>query len=236
MPTTERNKNILVLGATSDIAMSLIHLLIYSWHNCKFYLLARDISKLQDLKNEAEKNNHQVKLIHYDLLKPTEISFHNINYYIVLAGWFPNGKSEAEKTLQVNFTGIKEFTEKLITENQQYLEHILITGSVAGVRRRNLNKDYGIAKQLLHEYTIQTQKNPNFNFKTTLVIPGYVNTKMTAGLKLNRNLMIEHQKLATKYLVWMDKKPKEIYSQPIWHLIAIVLKMIPEFIMKRLNF
>lgn len=236
MAINQNNKHILILGATSDIASPLLIKIISKWKNCTFYLLARDVSRLQGIKKIIKEQNNKVDLIDYNLLNAPDIVFSGIEYCLVLAGWLPEDEKEADKTLLVNFSSIKLFIDKLILNNKKSLKQIIITGSIAGVRIRNKNKSYGIAKQALHQYAFELQNNKAYHFKTTLVIPGYIKTKMIEGMITPKILTILPEKLAAKYFNWMNKKPNVVYSQPVWRGIALILKTIPEFIMKRLNF
>lgn len=236
MPIQQNNKHILILGATSDIASPLLLTIISKWKHCTFYLLARNTEKLHDIKKTIEEQNNYVELINYDLLNPPDVHFSRIEYCIILAGWLPKNENETNKTMLVNFSGIKIFIDKLIFDNINSLKQIIITGSIAGVRIRSKNKNYGMAKQALHHYALNLQNNKEYHFKTALVIPGYIKTKMIEGINTPKTLTISPENLAAKYFIWMDEKPSIVYSQPIWRGIALILKTIPEFIMKRLNF
>jgi decaprenylphospho-beta-D-erythro-pentofuranosid-2-ulose 2-reductase len=235
MPRKKSHKNILILGATSDMALAFINLFIDNWQKCTFHLLARNTETLHELKSRAETLGHHVFLYTYDLLNPPELNFTGIEYYIVYAGWLPPDNTEPEKTMLVNNTAIQHFTNKVIAANRNHLDHMIITGSVAGVRVRPSNRAYGQAKARLHEYVKALQKKFYPTFTCTLVIPGYVETKMIAGHKTPGFLTASPGDMAIKYWTWLETKPKIAWSQPVWRLIAFILKMIPEFIVKRLK-
>lgn len=236
MQAPHSNKNILILGATSAVAIALIQLLANTWHNCKFYLLARNTDTLNDIKKIIQQNGHHAFLITYDLVQPDDIHFSDINYCMVFTGYLPKTDNETAKTMQVNFNGIKHFIEKLIDTNKQSLEQLIVTGSIAGVRLRKKNRDYGLAKMKLHHLTYELQKKWSNQFITTLVIPGYIKTRMIDHLSTPKILTIQPNTLAIKYLKWMDSKPRKVYSQYQWYIISLILRLIPEFIIKRLNF
>ena len=224
----------MILGAGSDMAMALILELFAKWANCHFCLLARNTSKLEKLKTEAAANNHKVDLYTYDLEHPTDLHFSGIQYAITFAGWLPPDNTEPEKAMLINHTAIQLFLEGLIKDNNQTLEQIMITGSIAGVRVRPSNMAYGQAKAALHQYAYELQKR-HPNFVTTLVIPGYVKTRMLEGLSTPGALTLSVTQMAEKYLLWLETKPKTAYSQPAWRIIGLILRMIPSFILKRMK-
>ena len=235
MPRKKSHKNILILGATSEMALAFINLIIDNWHHCTFYLLARNTATLLELKNRGEALGHQVLLYTYDLMNPPELHFSGIDYYVVYAGWLPPDNSEYEKAMVINNTGIQHFTNKIITSNLNHLEHIIITGSIAGVRVRPANKAYGNSKAGLHHYARGLQKNHHSIITSTIVISGFVKTRMIIGRKTLGLLTVSPAYMALKYCAWLETKPKTGWSQPVWRLIAIGLKMVPEFIVKRLK-
>lgn len=236
MARKKSHKNILILGAGSGMAMAFIQLLSKSWQHCTFHLLARDIQQLDAAKQQAEALGHQVILYTYDLLNPPKTDFTGMEFCVVYAGWLPPDNTEPEKTMTINCTGIQQFLDKFIPLNRLTLEHVIVTGSIAGTRVRPSNKAYGQAKANLHSYVYDLQKKWASIITITLTIPGYVKTKMIAGHIAPAFLTVTPEKMAEKYLGYFETKPTIVYSQPAWRLIAFVLKMIPEFIMKRLKF
>lgn len=235
MPRKKSHKNILILGATSDMALAFINLIIDNWSHCTFHLLARNTETLQDLKTRGEAHGHHVLLYTYDLLNPPELHFSGIDYYLVYAGWLPPDNTEYEKAMVINNTGIQHFTNKIIASNLNYLDHIIITGSIAGVRVRPANKAYGDSKAGLHKYVRALQKKHYPTITSTIVISGFVKTRMIIGRKTLGLLTVSPEYMALKYCNWMETKPKTGWSQPVWRLIAIALKIVPEFIVKRLK-
>ncbi|MEO7309052.1 MAG: SDR family oxidoreductase [Chitinophagaceae bacterium] len=191
---------------------------------------------MKALAHQGDALGHHIHLHTYDLLNPSDLDLTDIEYCITYAGWLPPDNSEPEKTMLVNCTGIQFFLDKLINVNRLILEHVVITGSIAGVRVRPSNEAYGKAKHCLHQYVHNLQEKYGAKITFTLVIPGYVQTKMIAGHNTPALLTVSTQKMARKYIDYLESKPKLAYSQPAWGLIAIVIKMIPGFILKRMKF
>ena len=67
------------------------------------------------------------------------------------------------------------------------------------------------------------------------VLPGFVYTKMTKNMVLPPQLTAEPKELA-EAIFWATSKNKNvIYFYPIWRLIMLVIKLLPESLFKRLK-
>ncbi len=64
---------------------------------------------------------------------------------------------------------------------------------------------------------------------------GFVDTKMTKDLKISSLLNTKHEKKAKKIIKCIEKK-KLIYVPLRWKIIMNIIKLIPEFIFKKLHF
>lgn len=235
MSVDKTGRKILILGAGADMARPFLQILFAEWHACTFYLLARTTTALTELVEQGRSKGHTVELHHYDLEQPEALHFSGVEFCITYAGWLPTDKEAVEKAMLLNFTGIKRFVDVLIADNQLTLKHILLTGSVAGVRCRPVNRAYGLAKSALHQYALQLQKKWAGKIAVTLVIPGFIRTRMIEGMQTPAILTSTPEKLARLYVKWMDSQPKVVYSQPVWKLASFVLRNIPEFIVKRMK-
>lgn len=232
MVISSKGNRILILGASSDMAIAFIKLLFHKWNSSHFYLLARNTDTINNLIAEGKLFGHTVEVKAYDLLQPTEVFFTEINYLVVYAGWLPPDNSQPELSMQVNFTAIKSFVEKFISNNTASLKQIILTGSMAGVRVRPKNRSYGQAKAALHQYAKKLQQQWKKQFTVTLVIPGLVKTKMIAYHKTPALLTISVEVIAEKYWHWMHTQPQVVYSQRIWQFIAFGLRNIPDFLIR----
>ena len=65
------------------------------------------------------------------------------------------------------------------------------------------------------------------------VKPGYVRTKMTSGLKLPKALTTNPEKVSSIIYEGYKNKKDILYVLPIWKLIMILIKLIPQSIFKR---
>ena len=230
------NKSIVILGASADMAKPFIEKLMSGNSFGTYYLLARDVTKLNDIKSNLILSGAEVNVLSIDLSGPFEpFYFKEVHCFVSFAGWLPENNNQLEKSMLINYEAIKQFTLDLITNNRSTLEHVMIIGSIAGVRVRQRNWNYGAAKAALHQFAIELQRTYT-SFRTTLIIPGYVQTKMLDGLKTPKPLTLSTDAMADKLTGYLKTKPGLVYSQTAWRVIGMILLLIPEFIFKRLKF
>jgi short-subunit dehydrogenase len=65
------------------------------------------------------------------------------------------------------------------------------------------------------------------------VLPGFVRTRMTAGMDLNPRLTAEPVAIAEAIFRAAAKQRDVIYVKPVWRLIMTIIKALPEPIFKR---
>ncbi|MFK7822871.1 MAG: SDR family oxidoreductase [Oligoflexales bacterium] len=110
-----------------------------------------------------------------------------------------------------------------------------IISSVAGDRGRQSNYFYGTAKGALSIYC-QGLRNRLFkkNVHVITIKPGFVKTPMTAHLKQGP-LFAEPEQVASDIVKAIEKKRDVLYTPWFWWGIMTIIKLIPEFIFKRLK-
>ena len=113
---------------------------------------------------------------------------------------------------------------------------IIALSSVAGERGRQSNFIYGSAKAGFTAY-LSGLRNYLFNKKVRVMTikPGFMDTKMTSGLPLNPKLTATPQQAANYIYKGYKNKKDEIYILPIWWLIMLIIRNIPEFIFKKMK-
>jgi decaprenylphospho-beta-D-erythro-pentofuranosid-2-ulose 2-reductase len=68
------------------------------------------------------------------------------------------------------------------------------------------------------------------------MIPGFVRTRMTKGMKLPGPLTAEPERVAEAIYRAVEVRPRDIvYVKPIWLAIMTIIKAIPEPVFKRLR-
>ena len=113
---------------------------------------------------------------------------------------------------------------------------IIALSSVAGERGRQSNFIYGSAKAGFTAY-LSGLRNYLFNKKVRVITvkQGFMETKMTTGLPLNPKLTATPQQAANYIYKGYKNKKDEIYVLPIWWLIMLIIRNIPEFIFKKMK-
>ena len=119
---------------------------------------------------------------------------------------------------------------------QQRCGRIVIVGSVAGDRGRRKNYLYGSAKAGLAAYAEGLRARLlRYGVSVTLAKPGFIDTSMTWGLR-GSFLLARPDKCALAILRAAERGRAEIYYPFFWWFIMLVVRHIPGFVMKRLQF
>jgi short-subunit dehydrogenase len=162
---------------------------------------------------------------------------------IVAAGYMAEQKicendwSETLNTINVNFTGAVSILN-IVANDMEKNKNGFIVGisSVAGDRGRKANYIYGSSKAAFSAY-LSGLRNRLFESKVQVltVKPGFVATKMTAGLDLPEKLTANPEDVANDIYTAQQKSKDVLYTKGIWRLVMLIIKHIPEFIFKRMS-
>lgn len=145
--------------------------------------------------------------------------------------------SQAAAMINANFSGLVSLFEKLATSMEARGSGCLVgISSVAGDRGRQKNYIYGAAKAGFTAY-LSGLRNRLFSkgVHVITVKPGFVNTAMTEGMDLPEKLTAEPAEVASAISKAIQKRRNVIYSKPVWLLVMLVIRHIPEFIFKKLD-
>lgn len=246
------SKNILVIGATSSIAQSCIK--IWAKHEGNFFLVAKDKKKLEIMRdNLKSRGKKSVSIFTSDLV---EINNHKvfveqafkqlgqIDIALIAHGTLP----KQEKIENDNKALVKEFmvnglsTVSILTilckkfENQKF-GSIGVISSVAGVRIRRSNYIYGTVKGMVSMFCEGLRmKLYKANVFLTDIRPGFVETKMTKDLSMPRFLVSQPDYVAKNIVNGIRKKKNVIYTPFYWIAIMFIIRLIPNFIFRKLKF
>ena len=120
-----------------------------------------------------------------------------------------------------------------IDEFNKYLERIIGLSSLSGVRGRKSNFIYGSTKSAFTQYLAGLrQELISRKIIVNVLVSGYINTKINAGLELNKNLMMEPDYVA-KHIANAGKS-FTIVPNWKWKIIYWILKLSPEFFVAKL--
>jgi decaprenylphospho-beta-D-erythro-pentofuranosid-2-ulose 2-reductase len=142
----------------------------------------------------------------------------------------------AVHTIAAGFAGAVSVLQCLAPMlEDQHAGRVVALGSVAGDRGRRKNYVYGAAKAGLHAY-LQGLRARLFasGVTVTTVKPGFVDTAMTFG-RPGLFLVASPEAVAGAALAAAEKGREEIYAPFFWTFIMLVIRAIPERIMKRLS-
>jgi len=240
-------KQALVLGATSDIAKFISLGLAKRGYN--LHLTGRNIDLLTTYSKDIE-TKYPVKITNF-FLDITNFESHKDFYeslspkpelIVCCIGYYEDqtlaskNLSELLITININYTGILNIINIISNEFQKLQSgKIVVLSSVAGVRGRQLNYIYGSTKAGLTTY-LSGLRNRLFSYKVsiTTVLLGPVYTKMSEGHNLLPILTLKPEMAAEKIINAGLKGKGEVYIYWPWQFIMLFIKMIPEFIFKRL--
>lgn len=111
-----------------------------------------------------------------------------------------------------------------------------VVGSVAGDRGRRSNYHYGAAKGALEVFLsgLRSEMHP-LGVAVVTIKPGFVDTPMTKAFKKGL-LWAKPEKVARDIDRAMMKRKNVVYTPWFWRYIMLIVRLIPEFIFKRLSF
>ena len=239
---------ILIIGAKSDIAKACAN--VYARNGYDLILAGRNISSLNDFAKDIEiRTSQKVQLKEFDIV---DFSSHQTFYselseeplgVIVVAGYMveqeitQNDWETTINTINVNYTGAISILNLVANKFEKKQEGFIIgVSSVAGDRGRKTNYTYGSAKAGFTTYLSGLRNRLfNSNVHVLTVKPGFVNTKMTEHLDLPEKLTAEPETVAEDIFAAQKTQKNILYTKWIWKYIMLIIKLIPEFIFKKLS-
>lgn len=239
---------VLVIGAKSDIAKEVAR--VYAANGFNLYLAARNSAELQplvqDIKIRFDRNVKALELDLADFANHTDF-WQNLNPkpvgVINVAGFMADQKDCEQswdlslQTIQANFTGAVSLLNLAANEFEQNKAGFIVgVSSVAGDRGRKANYIYGASKAGFSAYLSGLRNRlAEVGVPVLTVKPGFVNTKMTAGIDLPTKLTAEPEQVAAHIFKAQQKRKDVIYTKPVWRLVMLIIKHIPECIFKKLS-
>ncbi|MBC58410.1 MAG: short-chain dehydrogenase [Confluentimicrobium sp.] len=106
--------------------------------------------------------------------------------------------------------------------------------SVAGDRGRASNYIYGSAKAGFTAYLSGLRNRlARKGIHVVTVKPGFVATSMTAGMDLPEKLTAAPEMLGEKIVQAVERRRNVIYVKPVWALVMLIIRNIPEAVFKK---
>ena len=240
------NESVLILGARSDIGMAIAHRFAQEGYDIQ--LAARNAASLEADRSDIKiRCGVRVTLHEFDALNIQSheefvLALPELPIVAISAVGFMGDQKQAERdvesaslVMRSNFEGPASILGILANQFEQRGSGTLIgISSVAGERGRASNYIYGSAKAGFTAFLSGLRNRlASKGVHVVTVLPGFVNTKMTAGMKLPKPLTAEATEVSSAVLEAHIAKKDRIYVKQIWALINMVLKSIPESIFKK---
>lgn len=241
---------ILIIGATSAIAKATAR--IYAERKHELFLIARNEDRLNELAADLRVRGallvgHTVVNLskHRDHAKAIEAAFgflDSIDVALICHGSLPDqDASETDFKLaekEININGLSVISLLTLLSQKLKLQgngSIAVITSVAGDRGRATNFVYGAAKSMVSTY-LQGMRGNLFphNVHVLDIRPGLVDSPMTAHLKKGP-LWSSPERVADKIVRSIETRKHTVYAPGYWRGIMFVVKLVPEFVFKRLN-
>jgi decaprenylphospho-beta-D-erythro-pentofuranosid-2-ulose 2-reductase len=240
----QAGKNILILGANSDVAKEVIQLYVEQGHTV--VAASRSTDALNRFVEERGIAKDKVLVRHFDAVAFDE---HRAFYdslpakphIVVYAAGFQVTNDEAlinwegsYQMMKVHYCGAVSILNIIAmdTSNAQ-LERIVGLSSLSGVRGRKSNFIYGSTKAAFTQYLAGLRQYLSSRHITVnAIVAGYIRSKMTAGLDLPESLMLEPVFIAQAVV----NAPKRFTIVPgfKWKIIYNILRMLPEGLVAKL--
>ncbi len=236
-------KNVLILGANSDVAKQCIKQ--YTAKGFAVIAASRDTKSLDEF---VQINNleSKVMVLYFDAV---DFDSHQKFYdeltvkpdIVVYAAGFLVDNEKAlrdfkgtRQMMMVNYMGAVSILNIIaIDENNKKLERIIGLSSLSGVRGRKSNFVYGSTKAAFTQYLAGLrQELASRNIKVNALVIGYIRTKINEGLQLNESLIMEPDYVA-KHIVDAGNS-FTIVPNFKWKIIYLILKVLPESLVAKL--
>lgn len=237
----------IVLGSNSEVAQAFVEKVLSEGQRFeKIYLLTSNKENTEKFARHIDvKYVQNSEIIEFDLLKDND--YHRLNHIdsdllFCASGYL--GMNTADGLYNdINTTKIIDINYAKLVPLMNYFAQkfeakrsgtIIGLSSVAGERGRQSNFIYGSAKAGFTAY-LSGLRNYLYDKKVNVlsVIPGFMATKMTEGMPLNPKLTASPKQAANCIYKAYKNKKNVVYVLPIWWVIMMIIRNIPEFIFKR---
>jgi decaprenylphospho-beta-D-erythro-pentofuranosid-2-ulose 2-reductase len=239
---------VLILGAGSDVAVACAREYAKNGHN--LYLAGRDINALTVTANDLQIRYSVVALpLLFDALEyGTHAKFYTSlqnapDVTICVFGLLGDQNvSETDwdackRVIDSNYTGAVSILNHVANDYANKKTGVIVgISSVAGERGRMTNYIYGSAKAGFTTYLSGLRNRMTaFGVHVLTVKPGFLNTKMTEGLNLPKPITAQPEQVGKRIFKAVAKKKNVIYVLPVWGIIMLVIRSIPEGIFKKMK-
>ena len=242
---------IVIVGATSAIAEHTAR--CYAARGARLFLVGRQAQRLADIVEDlrirgAKDATFAVLDVnqlaeHADVLAQAWSWLGEVDAMLIAHGTLPN-QSDCEQSPEL---AVAEFninataTIALMTLAATKLEAqrhgtLAVISSVAGDRGRQSNYLYGAAKAAVSTFASGLrQRLTKVGVNIVTIKPGFVDTPMTREFRKGA-LWAKPETVARGIMRAIDRRRSVVYLPWFWSMIMLIIKLIPEFLFKRIKF
>lgn len=239
---------VLILGARSDIGKAVAHKFAALGHPIQ--LAARNASSLGadkadiELRHKVSVSLHEFDALATDSHEAFVAELPELPQIAVCAVGLMGEQTENERDISAaarvmrsNYEGPASILAILANRFEERGSGSIIgISSVAGDRGRATNYIYGSAKAGFTAFLSGLRNRLTKRGVNVLtVLPGFVATQMTEGMDLPAKLTAEPAEVADAIARAVEQKKDLIYVRPVWRLIMLIIRNIPERIFKRMK-
>ncbi|HNR06847.1 MAG TPA: SDR family NAD(P)-dependent oxidoreductase [Saprospiraceae bacterium] len=233
----------LILGANSDIAKQTALLYLKKYPEGYLILASRDVQGLRAFIEESgiggcseavplDVENFAGHALFYSALSAKP------NWVMYAAGvLYTNDECmgdapKSARNTSVNFSAPVNLLNIAVDDNNPGLQRIIGMSSIAGLRGRKSNFQYGSAKAGFHQYLFGLRQDlKDRGVVVQAITPGRVNTKMTAHLPVHKRANTPEEVASA---ILQNTTTFEVYPNLFWRLIGMVVKYAPEVLIRKL--
>ncbi|WP_207461065.1 SDR family oxidoreductase [Azospirillum sp. SYSU D00513] len=237
---------VLILGATSDIGWAIAQ--HYAQAGRPLLLAARNPERLEaDAADLRIRWGADVRVADFDVL---DVGGHSafldgleelpatVVCVVGLLGSQPDAERDftaARRVIDSNLTGPASILGEVANRMEARGSGTIIgISSVAGDRGRASNYIYGAAKAGFTAFLSGLRNRlAKRGVHVVTVKPGFVRTRMTEGMSLPARLTAEPNEVARAILAAEARGRDIVYVRPVWWVIMLVIRSLPEKIFKR---
>lgn len=241
-------KCVLILGASSDIAKATARQ--YAQKGYTLLLAGRSAETLEAFSKDLTiRYKVTAKFVAFDA---DDIASHAIFYQklspapdVVVCAFGYLGDQDVAQTsweesnriIQTNYTGAVSILNIVANDFESRKTGAIVgISSVAGERGRQSNYIYGSAKAGFTAYLSGLRNRlVRAGVHVVTVKPGFVDTKMTSGLKLPPPVTAKPEQVASAVVKAVERKANVVYVLWMWRWIMLIIRFIPEGIFKKLK-
>jgi short-subunit dehydrogenase len=234
-------ERVLILGATSALAVALAHGFACQGHD--LVLAARHAANVEAIAADLRlRHGVTVEVVLLDALKPAPHAWGELAGVVLAIGTLGDEAGArhdaalARQILETNFVACVSLLTPLADQLEARGKGFIIgISSVAGDRGRQSNYLYGSAKAGLSAY-LQGLRNRLYpaGVHVMTVKPGFMDTPMTYG-RPGMFLVASPEAVAGTVMRGLRARRDVVYAPRFWWVIMAVIKALPEALFKRMK-